>query len=85
MTGGTRLFTVLQHWDSFFPGGLTSFSWGLEQLFEERRIADAAGLIRFIEAELRFRWASFDRAWHPEDFAIGKYDGECCRTNRASR
>ena len=63
MTGGTRLFTVLQHGDSFFPGGLTSFSWGLEQLFEERRIADAAGLIRFIEAELRFRWASFDRAF----------------------
>ena len=63
MTGDTRLFTFLQHGDSFFPGGLTSFSWGLEQLFEEKRVTDAAGLIRCIEAELRFRWASFDRAF----------------------
>ena len=65
MTGDTRLFTFLQHGDSFFPGGLTSFSWGLEQLFEEKRVTDAAGLIRCIEAELRFRWASFDRAFSP--------------------
>jgi urease accessory protein len=63
MTGDTRLFTLLQHGDSFFPGGLTSFSWGLEQLFEEKRVTDADGLIRFIEAELRFRWGSFDHAF----------------------
>ena len=63
MTGATRLFTVLQHGDSFFPSGLTSFSCGLEQLFEEKRITDADSLRHFIEAELRFRWASFDRVF----------------------
>jgi urease accessory protein len=59
----SRVFTILQHGDSFFPGGLTSFSWGLEQLFEERQVADPSALRRFIEAELRLRWASFDRAF----------------------
>ena len=63
MIGASRLFTILQHGDSLFPGGLTSFSWGLEQLFEERRVTDASGLRRVVEAELRLRWASFDRAF----------------------
>jgi urease accessory protein len=60
---GSRLFTVLQHGDSLFPSGLTSFSWGLEQLFEERRVTDVATLRRFVESQLRLRWASFDRAF----------------------
>jgi urease accessory protein len=63
MSAGLRLFTLLQHGDSFFPSGLTSFSWGLEQLFEERRVTDAPALRRFVEAQLRLRWASFDRAF----------------------
>jgi urease accessory protein len=60
---GSRLFTVLQHGDSLFPSGLTSFSWGLEQLFEERHVTDATTLHRFVESQLRLRWASFDRAF----------------------
>jgi urease accessory protein len=63
MIAGSRLFTLLQHGDSLFPSGLTSFSWGLEQLFEERRVTDAAALRRFVESQLRLRWASFDRAF----------------------
>ena len=63
MIAGSRLFTLLQHGDSLFPSGLTSFSWGLEQLFEERRVTDAATLRRFVESQLRLRWASFDRAF----------------------
>jgi urease accessory protein len=63
MIAGSRLFTLLQHADSLFPSGLTSFSWGLEQLFEEERVTDAPALRRFVEAQLRLRWASFDRAF----------------------
>jgi urease accessory protein len=63
MIAGSRLFTLLQHGDSLFPSGLTSFSWGLEQLFEERRVTDAATLRLFVESQLRLRWASFDRAF----------------------
>ena len=63
MIAGSRLFTLLQHGDSLFPSGLTSFSWGLEQLFEERRVTDVATLRRFVESQLRLRWASFDRAF----------------------
>jgi urease accessory protein len=63
MIAGTRLFTLLQHGDSLFPSGLTSFSWGLEQLFEERRVSDAPALRRLVESQLRLRWASFDRAF----------------------
>jgi urease accessory protein len=63
MIVGSRLFTLLQHGDSLFPSGLTSFSWGLEQLFEERRVTDVATLRRFVESQLRLRWASFDRAF----------------------
>ena len=71
MIGGSRLFTLLQHGDSLFPSGLTSFSWGLEQLFEERRICDAAALRNFVEAQLRLRWASFDRAFLAASHAAG--------------
>ena len=63
MSAGSRLFTLLQHGDSLFPSGLTSFSWGLEQLFEERRVSDAPALRRLVESQLRLRWASFDRAF----------------------
>jgi urease accessory protein len=63
VTAGARLFTLLQHGDSLFPSGLTSFSWGLEQLFEERRVSDAPALRRLVEGQLRLRWASFDRAF----------------------
>jgi urease accessory protein len=63
MIAGSRLFTLLQHGDSLFPSGLTSFSWGLEQLFGEGRVTDATTLHRFVEGQLRLRWACFDRAF----------------------
>ena len=63
MIDPSRLFTILQHGDSLFPGGLASFSWGLEQLFEERRVIDAGALRRLVDTQLRLRWASFDRAF----------------------
>jgi urease accessory protein len=59
----SRLFTLLQHGDSFFPSGLTSFSWGLEQLFEEGQVSGPDTLQRLVDSQLRLRWASFDRAF----------------------
>jgi urease accessory protein len=69
MIAGSRLFTLLQHGDSLFPSGLTSFSWGLEQLFEERRVSDAKALQSFVDSQLRLRWASFDRAFLSAGYA----------------
>jgi urease accessory protein len=56
------LFTVLQHADSFFPGGQVSFSWGLEELAGAERIKGADALFAFIGGQVRARWASADRA-----------------------
>ena len=56
------VLAALQHGDSFFPGGAVSFSWGLEALRADERVSDAATLGRFIEGQLRLRWASSDRA-----------------------
>ncbi len=84
MIGESRLFTILQHGDSLFPGGLASFSWGLEQLFEERRVTDAHALRRLVDAQLRLRWASFDRAFLAASHgacgdagALARIDGLC--------
>ncbi len=80
----SRLFTVLQTGDSFFPSGLSSFSWGLEQLFEEGLVADATHLRRVVEMQLRLRWASFDRAFLSASHGAGgdldlvaRIDGIC--------
>jgi urease accessory protein len=54
--------TVLQYGDSFFPSGAVSFSWGLEGLAEQGRLADAADIEAFVLGQLHARWASFDRA-----------------------
>jgi urease accessory protein len=71
MIRGAQLFKLLQHGDSLFPSGLTSFSWGLEQLFEERRVSDAPALRLLVESQLRLRWASFDRAFLAASHAAG--------------
>jgi len=55
------LVTALQIGDSQFPAGGFAFSWGLESLWREDRI-DRAHMGAFLEAQLRGRWASFDRA-----------------------
>ena len=62
MSENDRLFALLQHADSFFPGGQVSFSWGLEELAGSGRIAGADQLFAFIDGQLRQRWASADRA-----------------------
>jgi urease accessory protein len=62
MTELNRLMTVLQYGDSFFPSGAVSFSWGLEGLAEQGRLADAADIEAFVLGQLHARWASFDRA-----------------------
>lgn len=55
------LLTALQHGDSFFPGGQLSFSWGLEGLCADDRIASADDLEAFVLGQLRHRWACSDR------------------------
>jgi urease accessory protein len=61
VTDPAELLLLLQHGDSFFPGGGFASSWGLETLYADGRIGDAASLARFIGAQLRHRWATCDR------------------------
>lgn len=61
MDSHTALLLALQHGDSFFPGGMIPFSWGLETLAFERAVVSAADLGRFVEGQLRYRWATCDR------------------------
>jgi urease accessory protein len=62
MTDGADLLAALQHGDSFFPSGATAFSWGLETLAGEDRVAAAKDVRVYVETQLRGRWATFDRA-----------------------
>ncbi len=57
------LLLLLQHGDSFFPGGSVSFSWGLETLCADGRVTTARDVARFLEGQLRHRWAPMDRAF----------------------
>lgn len=52
---------ALQLGDSFFPSGATSFSWGIETLRAEGQLTDAKSLERYIEGQIQYRWATFDR------------------------
>lgn len=61
MADGAELLAALQHADSFFPGGGTAFSWGLEALCADRQVTSADDVQRFLEGQLRHRWASCDR------------------------
>lgn len=56
------LLQFLQHADSQFPSGSFAFSAGLETLFSDQRINSIQEVASFVEGQLRFRWASFDRA-----------------------
>jgi urease accessory protein len=58
----TELLVLLQHGDSFFPSGGFASSWGLETLYAETHVHDAATLASFINGQLRCRWALCDRA-----------------------
>lgn len=61
MSDHAALLLLLQHGDSFFPGGGFASSWGLETLYADRALGDASSLGRFVTAHLRHRWASCDR------------------------
>jgi urease accessory protein len=61
MRSEASLLAALQYADSFFPSGALAFSWGLEALVADRQVTGAAELEAFLEGQLRFRWASFDR------------------------
>jgi urease accessory protein len=56
----SNLLGALQHADSFFPSGAVSFSWGLETLFADRKVATPQQLAAFVEGQLRQRWATCD-------------------------
>ena len=62
MTELDQLLITLQHGDSVFPSGALSFSWGLEQLASDGVVASAADIERFLDQQLRLRWAGCDRA-----------------------
>jgi urease accessory protein len=61
MTNLPEILTLLQHGDSFFPSGAFASSWGLEALYADGKVIDAASLIQFIAGQLRWRWARLDR------------------------
>ena len=61
MTNPSALLANLQHGDSFFPSGGFAFSWGLETLRADGAIATKDDVARFIDGQLRYRWASCDR------------------------
>ncbi|MDY0883746.1 urease accessory protein UreF [Dongia soli] len=54
------LLAAFQHADSFFPGGATAFSWGLETLVSDGVIGDAAGVESYLRAQITHRWATSD-------------------------
>jgi urease accessory protein len=55
------LLAALQLGDSFFPSGATAHSLGLEGLRLDGWLADARLVERFLESQLRERWARADR------------------------
>jgi len=61
MRDEAALLVALQHADSFFPGGGTAFSWGLEPLHSDGQVRDAAAVERFLGTQIERRWASCDR------------------------
>ena len=76
------LLTALQHGDSFFPSGAISFSWGLETLYTDGEIQNSEHVARFIEGQLRYRWASNDRAFLVSAYRAGDDLAEVCKTDR---
>jgi len=66
-----ELLLLLQHGDSFFPGGGFASSWGLETLSAETQVHDAATLSSFIESQLRYRWALCDRPALHNTYRVG--------------
>ena len=61
MSDDAALLTALQYGDSFFPSGGSAFSWGLEALCNDRQVVSPDTVRRFLEGQLRHRWATCDR------------------------
>jgi len=72
------LLAALQHADGQFPSGGFAFSWGLEGLFDDGRLA-RTDLQCFIEGQLRYRWATFDRPILAEAFSLAEIGAESLR------
>ncbi|MCW5749142.1 MAG: urease accessory protein UreF [Alphaproteobacteria bacterium] len=61
MTDSTEgLLTALQFGDGQFPGGGFAFSWGLETLVADGKVA-RHDFGAFVEGQMAYRWAWFDR------------------------
>lgn len=65
------LLQFLQHADSQFPSGSFAFSAGLETLYSDHRINTIEEVASFVEGQLRFRWASFDRVALVQTYRCG--------------
>ena len=72
MSDDATLLTALQYGDSFFPSGGTAFSWGLEALCADRQVTSADDVRRFLEGQLRQRWATCDRLFLVAAHRAGK-------------
>ncbi len=58
--GAAALLTALQYGDGQFPGGGFAFSWGLEVMAAEGRLA-RAGFAGYLAGQLAQRWGRCDR------------------------
>jgi urease accessory protein len=57
----SAMLNMLQFADSFFPSGATSFSWGLESLKLDGKVAGAEQVFELLSSHVEQRWAGFDR------------------------
>lgn len=56
-----ELLAALQHGDSLFPSGGSSFSWGLEPAHRDGLVVTADQVAAFVRVQLEWRWRPFDR------------------------
>ncbi len=59
--GSADLLALLQFSDSFFPGGASAFSWGLESMHVDGLAAGGEQVFGMLCALLETRWAGYDR------------------------
>ena len=62
-SGAIADLAALQFGDSFFPSGAVSFSLGLEMLYADGIVVDAATLEEFLTDQVMDRWATSERAF----------------------
>ncbi|MEZ5666027.1 MAG: urease accessory UreF family protein [Alphaproteobacteria bacterium] len=61
MPNDSALLLALQHGDSLFPSGGSSFSWGLEPAHRDGLVRGAADVTAFVRAQICGRFQPFDR------------------------